>query len=75
MRQAAAGAQAGASPLKHSWSGQEVHTFSQRSLLVVAEAAEPLMIRHYRRIDPADQPEVLAEMAWLTTAALSDRSA
>jgi hypothetical protein len=26
----------------------------------LTEAAEPLMVPHYRRIDPADQPEVLA---------------
>lgn len=38
-------------------------------------AAEPLMVPHYRRIDPVDQPEVLAAMGWLTTAALSERSA
>ena len=76
VRQAAAGALGGReSPETLVVLARKVHTFSQRSLLVVAEAAEPLMIRHYRRIDPADQPEVLAEMAWLTTAALSDRSA
>ena len=51
-----------------------VRTVSQHSLLAVIEAAEPLTIRHYRRIDPADQPEVLAAMGWLTTAALSDGS-
>ena len=51
-----------------------VRTLSQPSLLAVTEAAEPLTIRHYRRIDPADQPEVLAAMGWLTTAALSDGS-
>jgi hypothetical protein len=33
------------------------------------------MIRHYRRIDPADQPEVLATMGWLTTAAQTNYSA
>jgi HEAT repeat protein len=54
---------------------RKVRTLSQPSLLVVTEAAEALMIRHYRRIDPADQPEVLASMGWLTTAALSDGSA
>jgi HEAT repeat protein len=54
---------------------RKVRTLNQPSLLAVTEAAEALMIRHYRRIDPADQPEVLAAMGWLTTAALSDRSA
>jgi HEAT repeat protein len=54
---------------------RKVRTLAQSSALEVAKAAEPLMIRHYRRIDPADQPEVLVAMGWLTTAALSDRSA
>ena len=54
---------------------RKVRTLSQSSLLEVTEAAEPLMIRHYRQIDPADQPEVLAAMGWLTTTALSDSSA
>jgi ParB family transcriptional regulator, chromosome partitioning protein len=53
----------------------KVRTLSQPSLREVTDAAESLMIRHYRRIDPADQPEVLAAMGWLTTAVLSDRSA
>jgi HEAT repeat protein len=53
---------------------RKVHALSQSSLAAVTEAAEPLMIRHYRQIDPADQPEVLAVMGWLTTAALSDSS-
>jgi HEAT repeat protein len=53
---------------------RKVRTLNQPSLLVVAWAAESLMIRHYRRIDPADQPEVFAAMGWLT-AAVSDRSA
>jgi HEAT repeat protein len=51
---------------------RKVRTLSQPSLLAVTEAAEPLTIRHYRRIDPADQPEVLAAMGWPTTAALSE---
>lgn len=42
---------------------------------LLTEAAEPLTIRHYRRIDPAGQPEVPATMGWLTAAALSERSA
>ena len=52
-----------------------VHTLNQPSLHAAAHTAEPLMTRLYRRIDPADQPEVFAAMGWLTTAALSDRSA
>jgi len=48
-----------------------VRSFSQPSI----QAAEPFMIRLYRRIDLDDQPEVLDAMGWLTTAALSDRSA
>ena len=54
---------------------RRVRTFSGSLLPAVADAAELLMIRHYRRIDPADQPEVLAAMGWLTTVALSERSA
>jgi hypothetical protein len=46
---------------------RKVRTLSQPSLLRATQAAEPLMIRHYRHIDAADQPEVLAAMGWLTT--------
>lgn len=53
---------------------RKVRALSQ-SLLEVTEAAESLTMRHYRRIDPADQPEVFATMGWLTTAVLSGRSA
>ena len=52
-----------------------VQTLNQPSLLRAYDAAGPLMIRHYHQIDPADQPEVLATMGWLTTAALTDDSA
>ena len=54
---------------------KKVRTLSQSSLAAVTKAAEPLIVRHYRRIGPADKPEVLAAMEWLTTAVLSDRSA
>jgi HEAT repeat protein len=54
---------------------RQVRTLSRSSLPTAALVAEPLMIRYYRQIEPADQSEVLAAMGWLTTAALSYRSA
>jgi hypothetical protein len=54
---------------------RKIRTLSPSMLGVATVPAEALMIRHYRRIDPADQPEVLAAMGWLTMAALSGRSA
>ena len=50
-------------------------TFSHSALRAATEVAEPLVIGQYRRINPADRLEVLDAMGWLTTAALSDRSA
>ena len=38
----------------------------------LTEAAEPLMVPHDRRIDPASQPEVRAVLGRLTAAALSE---
>ena len=54
---------------------RKVRTLGCSSLTAVTRAAEQLMIRSYRRIDPADQPGVLAAMGWLTTAVLTDSSA
>jgi HEAT repeat protein len=53
---------------------RKVRTLSQSSLAEITEAAESLMIRYYRQIDPADRPEVFAAMGWLTAAALSNNS-
>jgi HEAT repeat protein len=46
-----------------------IQTLSKSSLSQVAPAAHLLMIRHYHRLDPTEQPMVLAAMGWLTTAA------
>jgi len=53
----------------------QIRRLSQSSLLQVIDAAEQLMTRHYRRIEPAEQAAVRAAMGWLTATALTDNSA
>ena len=51
---------------------KRVRVLKQASVGHAIGAAEELMVRHYRRIDPVDQVWVRAEMGWLTTALSAD---
>jgi len=51
---------------------KEVRRLSWSALPHVVWAAERLMIRYYRYLEPAERPGVLAAMGWLTAAVLTD---
>ena len=53
---------------------EETRRLDQAALMQVFSAAERLMTRHYRRIEPTAQPAIRATMAWLTVTALTDNS-
>jgi hypothetical protein len=76
VRSAAAEALAGRStPQDLTILAEETRRLNQSALEQAFDAAEQLMTRHYRWIEPIEQPAVRAAMAWLTIAALMDNSA
>jgi hypothetical protein len=54
---------------------EEIRRLDRSVLPLVAGPAEHLMIRYYRRIEPAEQLAVRNAMAWLTATVLLDLSA
>jgi HEAT repeat protein len=53
---------------------EETRRLDQAALMQVFSAAERLMTRHYRRIEPTARPAIRGAMAWLTVTALTDSS-